>query len=166
MQTDLFGQSFTEPMKAKQIPLFHEPVQIEPPDTRTATDKKISRKFDAKDTAMLPITKTRKPTFPERVEQQLRERGIPWVNVDQVKKKLFTACKLQSFHFVVYAQAPGANWLLYCGPASAKFREDMKRWEEVFGEGYKAVFALDRAAGIVYKSLSGETLELPTKGTK
>lgn len=45
MQTDLFGNSFVEPMKGKQIPMFHEPVNIERPDNRPQVDKKIAAKF-------------------------------------------------------------------------------------------------------------------------
>ena len=36
----------------------------------------------------------------------------------------------------------------------------MAEWEQVFGDGFKAVFAVERAAGIVFKTLAGERLDL------
>ena len=88
-------------------------------------------------------------------EAFLRERGIPCVAVDEAKKALFANAKLKSFDFVVYSKT-GPNLLVDVKgrqareSASRKSFEtwtteqdvnDLAQWEQVFGEGYKAVLA-------------------------
>jgi hypothetical protein len=41
---DLFGRPIIDPMKADQLPLFHEPVEL-PPPAMDKTDARIARKF-------------------------------------------------------------------------------------------------------------------------
>ena len=38
-------------------------------------------------------------------EGYLRDRGVPYVSVDEAKKALFATAKLKSFDFVVYSKA-------------------------------------------------------------
>ena len=167
-QTNLFGQFQPTPIKGKQMPLFHEPVEVAIPDTRSAIDRRIARKFDEKDTPLMfaeqaarqPPPAPRRLTLPERVERALRERGIPYVAVDESKRALFTSAKLKAFHFVVYAPSSD-NWLLSCARPTPDHRRDMEQWERVFGEGFRAIFAADRAAGIAFRTLAGESLKLP-----
>jgi hypothetical protein len=87
-------------------------------------------------------------------EAFLRERGIPCVAVDEAKKALFANAKLKSFDFVVYSKN-GPNLLIDVKGRQAKRASgrstfetwateqdvtDLMQWEQVFGEGYKAVF--------------------------
>ena len=88
-------------------------------------------------------------------EAFLRGRGIPYVPVDEAKKALFANAKLKSFDFVVYSQN-GPNLLVDVkgrqmrsgGSNNRRFEswtterdvEDLMQWEQVFGDGFKAVF--------------------------
>ncbi len=86
-------------------------------------------------------------------EAFLRERGIPYVAVDEAKKALFANAKLKSFDFVVYSKT-GPNLLVDVKGRQARDRSahrsfetwtterdvnDLMQWEQVFGEGFKAV---------------------------
>jgi hypothetical protein len=87
-------------------------------------------------------------------EAFLRDRGIPCVAVDEAKKALFASAKLKSFDFVVYSKN-GPNLLVDIKGRQARTRPggrssletwtteqdvlDLMQWQEVFGEGYKAV---------------------------
>lgn len=86
-------------------------------------------------------------------EAYLRHRGIPYVAVDEAKKALFANAKLKSFDFVVYNKS-GNNLLVdvkgrSCrnGTSKRSFEtwtpqrdvEDLMQWEQVFGDGFKAV---------------------------
>ena len=93
------------------------------------------------------------------VEHQIRQRGIPYVSVDEAKKALFSSNRLKTFHFCVYAPE-GSNWLLLCDEAGEANRRDMEEWQQIFGDGFKAVFALERKAGIVFKTLTHERVSL------
>ena len=90
-------------------------------------------------------------------EAYLRGRGIPYVAVDEAKKALFSDAKLKSFDFVVYSKS-GPNLLVDIKGRSAKTTgksarasfetwateqdvADLIQWQQVFGEGFKAVFA-------------------------
>lgn len=92
-------------------------------------------------------------------EAFLRDRGIPCVAVDEAKKALFANAKLKSFDFVVYSKN-GPNLLVDVKGRQARSRTsrgggngisgfetwtteqdivDLMQWEQVFGDGYKAV---------------------------
>ncbi len=88
-------------------------------------------------------------------EAFLRDRKIPYVAVDEAKKALFANAKLKSFDFVVYSKT-GPNLLVDVKGRQAKKTstrrqyeswttqrdvEDLAQWQQVFGEGFKAVFA-------------------------
>jgi len=87
-------------------------------------------------------------------EEFLRQRGIPYVAVDEAKKALFANAKLKSFDFVVYSKK-GPNLLVDVKGRQLRNRQkrsgfetwaterdvaDLLQWEQVFGEGFKAVF--------------------------
>jgi hypothetical protein len=87
-------------------------------------------------------------------EAYLRHRGIPYVAVDEAKKALFSNAKLKSFDFVVYSKN-GPNLLIDVkgrqmtdSAAKRSFQtwtterdvEDLMQWEQVFGDGFKAIF--------------------------
>jgi len=88
-------------------------------------------------------------------EAFLRSRGIPYVAVDEAKKALFSNAKLKSFDFVVYSKN-GPNLLVDIKGRSAKATgksarasfeswateqdvADLIQWQQVFGDGFKAV---------------------------
>src|SRR3954471_8549207 len=89
-------------------------------------------------------------------EAFLRSKGIPYVAVDEAKKALFSSAKLKSFDFVVYSKN-GPNLLIDVKGRQARSRgspgsrgsfetwateqdvNDLMQWEQVFGDGYKAV---------------------------
>ncbi|WP_428938512.1 HYExAFE family protein [Fontivita pretiosa] len=89
-------------------------------------------------------------------EAFLRHRGIPYVAVDEAKKALFANSKLKSFDFVVYSRN-GPNLLIdvkgrqrrdgtgsrrsYESWATQRDVEDLLQWEQVFGEGFRAILA-------------------------
>jgi hypothetical protein len=83
----------------------------------------------------------------------LRDRGIPYVAVDEAKKALFANARLKSFDFVVYSKK-GPNLLIDVKGRSCRNRvgragfetwtteqdvNDLMQWELVFGDGFKAV---------------------------
>src|SRR3954465_7336872 len=86
-------------------------------------------------------------------EAFLRDRGIPYVAVDEAKKALFANAKLKSFDFVVYSRN-GPNLLVDVKGRQLRDRtgrkgfeswtterdvDDLMQWEQVFGDGFKAV---------------------------
>lgn len=88
-------------------------------------------------------------------EAMLRQRGIPYVAVDEAKRALFANAKLKCFDFVVYCNK-GPNLLIdvkgrqrrdagkatsFQTWATQQDVADLIQWEQVFGEGFKALFA-------------------------
>jgi len=103
-----------------------------------------------------------------RVEMLLRDRAIPYVNVDEAKRALFASAKLRAFHFVAYRK-DGPNWLIFAARADRRARDDMAEWERVFGEGFTAVLASVAEAeptGIRFRSLDGRRLAFDEPRTK
>ena len=85
-------------------------------------------------------------------EDYLRRKGLPYIAVDEAKKALFAGAKLKSFDFVVY-RPEGKNLLVdvkgrVCSLKSASLQnwvtrediDDLRQWQEIFGEGFAAVF--------------------------
>ena len=106
--------------------------------------------------AFLPL----KYSLRETVERFLRERGVPYINVDEAKRALFAGAKLRSFHFVVY-RTSGQNWLVFAAALRRESREDLRQWEGIFGDGFVAVVVTrvsDRA--LRFRTLAGESVEL------
>ena len=88
-------------------------------------------------------------------EAFLREKGIPYVAVDEAKKAVFSSAKLKSFDFVVYSKN-GPNLLVDVkgrsrrdGKSRSTFEtwaterdiDDLSQWQQVFGDGFKAVLS-------------------------
>lgn len=86
-------------------------------------------------------------------EAYLRQRGIPYVAVDEAKKAMFANARLKSFDFVVYNKS-GSNLLvdikgrqLRGRKGGASFQtwateqdvKDLLQWQQVFGDGFTAV---------------------------
>lgn len=95
-----------------------------------------------------------------RVERLLRDRHIPYVDVDEAKRALFASAKLRAFHFVAYRKH-GPNWLIFAAKADRRARENMAEWEQVFGDGFIAVLASPVIGeGIRFRSLDGRAFSL------
>ena len=63
-------------------------------------------------------------------EAFLRERGVPYVAVDEAKKALFASAKLKSFDFVVYSKSgpqpsPGCQGAANAQPIDAHRIRDL-----------------------------------------
>ena len=86
-------------------------------------------------------------------EAYLRDRAIPYVAVDEAKRALFANSQLKSFDFVVYKKN-GPNLLVDIKGRQCRRRTtpggfqtwtaeqdviDLQQWEQVFGDGFKAV---------------------------
>ena len=86
-------------------------------------------------------------------EALLRQRGVPYVPVDEAKRALFATAKLKSFDFVVYSKN-GPNLLVDVKGRQLRDRAakrgfetwtterdvaDLMQWEQVFGDGFKAI---------------------------
>src|ERR1700722_14374322 len=86
-------------------------------------------------------------------EAFLRDRGVPYVAVDEAKKALFAHAKLKSFDFAVYSKN-GTNLLVDVKGRQVRNRasrtgfetwaterdvQDLLQWEQVFGQGFRAV---------------------------
>src|ERR1700741_3423428 len=91
--------------------------------------------------------------YESAVEACLRSKGVPYVAVDEAKKALFSNAKLKSFDFVVYSKE-GPNRLVDVKGRQVRNRTrrrgfetwaeeqdvvDLLQWEQVFGEGFKAM---------------------------
>jgi hypothetical protein len=60
----------------------------------------------------------------------------------------------------VYA-SDGPNWLVWAARLSDKSRQDMAEWEKVFGPGFVAVVAKEKADGsLKFETLAGEKVEI------
>lgn len=96
----------------------------------------------------------RKVHYEAAFESMLRTRGIPCVAVDEAKRAVFANAKLKSFDFVVYGPK-GTNLLVDVKGRQARTAkgagsfqtwatkqdvDDLLQWEQVFGEGFRAVF--------------------------
>lgn len=96
----------------------------------------------------------RKVHYEVAFEEMLRARGIPCVAVDEAKRAVFANAKLKSFDYVVYS-AKGTNLLVdvkgrqartgngagsYQTWVTRKDVDDLLQWEQIFGDGFKAVF--------------------------
>ena len=84
-------------------------------------------------------------------EAFIRDRGLPYVAVDETRKALFNVSKLKSFDFVVYSRS-GPNLLIDIkgrkvdGPGASlqtwttrQDVDDLLQWERIFGEGFRAI---------------------------
>lgn len=94
----------------------------------------------------------RKVHYEAAFEALLRQRGVPYVAVDEAKKALFANSKLKSFDFVVYSRS-GPNLLIdikgrqlrearsVCPQtwATEQDVDDLAEWQRVFGEGFISV---------------------------
>lgn len=95
------------------------------------------------------IMADRKVHYEAAFEELLRQRGVPYVAVDEAKKAMFANAKLKSFDFVVYSKS-GPNLLIDVkgrrlrGSGSGSPQtwvteqdvDDLAEWARVFGDGF------------------------------
>ena len=87
-------------------------------------------------------------------EDYVRRCRLPYVNVDEAKRAAFRDAKLKSFDFIVYSSGyrwlvdvKGRRWATRKGQRRASWEnwateadlEGLAKWEEVFGEQFRAV---------------------------
>ncbi len=94
--------------------------------------------------------------YERAVEDFLRCRSVPYLRVDQIKRSAFAGVKFKSFDLLVYPQA-GENILVdvkgrkwpYLSRGTKRYWENwvtaedlegLRKWEEVFGPGFRAAF--------------------------
>jgi hypothetical protein len=102
---------------------------------------------------MLAAMADRTVHYEAAFEVLLHRMGIPCVAVDEAKKAVFANAKLKSFDFVVYSRS-GPNLLvdikgrqMRASVGQGGFQtwttqqdvDDLVQWEQVFGEGFKAL---------------------------
>ena len=128
-QTNAPADSVSNPISAAPTPVLADGQGLPEPSTTGNTGGELPGQSPA-------------PNLPLRqlVELWLKREGIPYVNVDEAKKALFAGAKLRSFHFVAY-RPQGPNWLIWTGTITPETRPDMLQWEQIFGDGFKAVLA-------------------------
>ena len=101
-----------------------------------------------------------RPKLRALVEQLLKDRRVPYVDVHEARNALCANTRLRVFHFVVY-QKNGLNWLLLTTQLRRETRQDMIGWEKIFGPGFVAVVASQTAdAQIRFRKLDGEAISL------
>jgi hypothetical protein len=80
------------------------------------------------------------------LETHLREKGWPYVAVDEAKKAIFSGSNIASFDFLVYSTT-GPNLLVLIitrRPTAAQVQQ-MTEWEKVFGKDFTAAFTFQAA---------------------
>ena len=92
------------------------------------------------------------------LEKHLREKGWPYVAVDEAKKAIFNASEIAAFDFLVY-RTIGPNLLVLVvtrRPTPAQVQQ-MTEWEKVFGKDFLAAFVFQAAGD--WRTLSLKDLE-------
>ena len=93
-------------------------------------------------------------------EAYLRDKGWPYVRVDEAKKVIFGASGTKGFDFLVYSSSgPNLLVLIATRKPTAEQVERMREWEKVFGAGFLAAFTV--RAGGVWRVLSLQNLQAP-----
>jgi hypothetical protein len=94
----------------------------------------------------------------KRLMEYLKMDGTPFVEVDEARRALFAGVRFRSFDVVAYSET-GPNLLVTCrgfGEDGGHWGETMKRWQEIFGEGFVAVRAvLDKGGQVRFFDSSG-----------
>jgi hypothetical protein len=106
-----------------------------------------------------------KPVDPAHVrlckqfETFLRDKGWPYVAVDDAKRAIFSGSHIDSFDFLVYSNV-GANLLVLMVPGPAPIPpealDSMREWEAVFGKDFKAAFVCWTDAGWMCRMCPGQ----------
>ena len=94
------------------------------------------------------------------LEAHLREKGWPYVAVDEAKKAIFNGSNIGAFDFLVYSSTgPNLLALVVTRRPTANQVEQMRQWEQVFGTDFQAVFMFQ--AGGQWRLVSLQDLQTP-----
>ena len=128
----------TKPMFVKAGPLFDWECTVPAePALAPSKAKRTRRKLAPQDS-----------TGKAGLEHFLRQRGVPYVAVDEAKKAIFAGSSLQAFDFLVYCDdGPNHLVLIVHGKPTAEQDELLAEWEKVFGPAFVGIFARRLAAG-------------------
>jgi hypothetical protein len=103
------------------------------------------------------LAQGRKALMPA-LEKHLREKGWPYVAVDEAKKAIFNGSNIDAFDYLLYSSS-GANLLVVIvtrRPTPAQVQQ-MTEWEKVFGKDFRAAFTF--RVGEEWRTLSLTDLE-------
>jgi hypothetical protein len=128
-------------------------------DRKGYSDTQDRKSYHASPLKWNQLAQGRKALVSE-LEKHLREKGWPYVAVDEAKKAIFNASEIASFDFLVYSTT-GPNLLVLVvtrRPTPAQVQQ-MTEWEKVFGKDFLAAFTF-QAAG-EWRTLSLKDLESP-----
>jgi len=93
-------------------------------------------------------------------EAYLRDKGWPYVRVDEAKKAIFNASQIKGFDFLVYSSSgPNLLVLIVSRRPTAAQVEQMREWEKVFGAGFQTAFTF-QASG-AWRTVSLQDLQAP-----
>lgn len=105
------------------------------------------------------------------VEQFFREGRIPYVAVAEAQRASLPDDPARdddgappAFDFVAYftdAEGKAANWLVQVEDG-ADHGTAMEWWQDRFGEGFRAVYAVVTPGGVHFRSIEGPALQVPT----
>lgn len=100
------------------------------------------------------------PSERAQLENHLREKGWPYVAVDEAKKAIFNGSNIASFDFLVYSSTgPNLLVLVVTRRPTANQVEQMRQWEQVFGKDFLAAFTFQ--AGGQWRLVSLQDLQTP-----
>jgi hypothetical protein len=88
-------------------------------------------------------------------EAFLRDKGWPYVCVDEAKQAIFGGADIEGFDYLVYSST-GANLLVLLvppGPVGQEPLDSMREWESVFGKDFRTVFVSWTDAGWTCRAL-------------
>ena len=126
-----------KPMFIKAGPLFDWECTIPAEPAPATKPKRTRRKLDPQDSS-----------GKAGLEHLLRERGVPYVAVDEAKKAIFAGSSLDAFDFLVYCDdGPNHLVLIVHGRPTAEQDAQLAEWEKVFGSQFVGVFARRLAVG-------------------
>ena len=94
--------------------------------------------------------------YERAVEDFLRSKSVAYLRVDQIKRSAFAGVKFKSFDLLLYPEVgenvlvdvKGRKWPYHSGGTkrywenwvTAEDLEGLRKWEEVFGPGFRAAF--------------------------
>jgi len=130
----------TKPMFIKAGPLFDWECTIPAePASAPSKPKRTRRKLAPQDSS-----------GKAGLEHFLRQRGVPYVAVDEAKKAIFAGSSLEAFDFLVYCDDGPNHLLLVIYQSNPTPRQDelLAEWAKIFGPAFVGVFARRRPIGM------------------
>lgn len=107
-------------------------------------------------------TRHRVPRISDRLmEQALRNRGWPYVAIDEAKRAIFCDVTVEPFDFIVYQQ-DGPCLLVDTGRRNHRSLAKLRVWGERFGPDFLPVFARTRQGGRIAFVAAENGRDVPT----